>query len=353
MRALLILGPTASGKSALAMALAARLPVEIVSVDSAQVYRGLDIGTAKPGPLERQQVPHHLIDIRDPAEPYSAARFVADAVPLIAQIRERGRLPLLVGGTMLYARALLSPFDALPAADPAIRRQLELEAAEVGWPALHRRLEQLDPASAARIKPGDQQRIQRALEVLELTGMPLSRLQSRMAPGRAVRSGGPATGEVGEAGGAGETGQAESDAGSAGAAAASLPILSLEPSDRSVLHHRIAQRFDRMLAAGLLDEVRGLMARPDLHADLPAFRSVGYRQAWQHLAGATDARTLREAGIAATRQLAKRQLTWLRALPVHHRLDCLRDDLVARASAIIETMDWQPGSRTALRRKNP
>jgi tRNA dimethylallyltransferase len=318
MRALLILGPTASGKSALAMALAARWPVEIVSVDSAQVYRGLDIGTAKPGPLERRQVPHHLIDIRDPADPYSAARFVADAVPLIAQIRERGRLPLLVGGTMLYARALLSPFDALPPADPAIRRKLELEAAEVGWPALHRRIEELDPATAGRIKPGDQQRIQRALEVMEITGIPLSTLQSGAGPAQSFKTGEPP-------------------------ATASLPILSLEPSDRSVLHHRIAHRFDQMLAAGLLEEVRGLMARPDLHADLPALRSVGYRQAWQHLAGTIDARTLREAGIAATRQLAKRQLTWLRALPVHHRLDCLRDDLVEQASAIIETIAWQPG----------
>jgi len=309
MRALLILGPTASGKSSLAMALADRLPVEIVSVDSAQVYRGLDIGTAKPGGPDRRRVPHHLIDIRDPADPYSAARFVADALPLIEQIRARGRLPLLVGGTMLYARALLSPFDQLPGADPAIRLRLENEAAQSGWASLHRRLQALDPASAARIKPGDQQRIQRALEVIEITGTPLSQLQTGPSPG-AIE----------------------------GQPQGSLPILSLEPSDRSVLHRRIAQRFDQMLAAGLLEEVRALMTRPDLNAELPAFRSVGYRQAWQHLAGEIDAGELREKGVAATRQLAKRQLTWLRALPAYRRLDCLDGDLVAQASAIIESL---------------
>ena len=312
MRALLILGPTASGKSSLAMALADRLPVEIVSVDSAQVYRGLDIGTAKPGITERLRVPHHLIDIRDPADPYSAARFVADALPLIEQIRARGRLPLLVGGTMLYARALLSPFDQLPGADPTIRLRLEAEAAQSGWPALHRRLQTLDPASAARIKAGDQQRIQRALEVIEITGSPLSRLQT-----------GPGLDGIGAS------------------PQASLPILSLEPSDRSVLHRRIAQRFDQMLASGLVEEVRALTTRPDFNPDLPAFRSVGYRQVWQHLAGAIDAGDLREKGIAATRQLAKRQLTWLRALPAHRRLDCLGGDLVAEASAIIESLSRQ------------
>src|SRR5690606_37008549 len=237
---------TASGKSALAMAIARTRPVEIVSVDSAQVYRGLDIGTAKPSAADREAVPHHLIDIRDPAEPYSAAQFVADAVPLIDAINARGRLPLLVGGTMLYARALLWPFDELPTADPAIRARLAREAASDGPAALHRRLAALDPASAARIGSGDPQRIQRAPEVIEITGRPLSSLHSQCAP-------------------------REPDP--------SLPILSLEPSDRSALHRRIAQRFDRMLAEGLLDEVRGLRARPDLHPDLPALRSVGYRQA--------------------------------------------------------------------------
>jgi tRNA dimethylallyltransferase len=316
MRALLILGPTASGKSSLAMALAARLPVEIVSVDSAQVYRGLDIGTAKPGAAERSQVPHHLIDIREPHDPYSAAAFVADAQALIDAIRARGRLPLLVGGTMLYAKALLAPLDDLPSADPAIRRRLEAEAAAEGWPALHRRLALLDPPSAQRIGPGDPQRIQRALEVIEITGLPLSTLQS----------------------------QARNRPADPKEADRSLPIISLEPSDRAVLHRRIAQRFDEMLAAGLLDEVRELARRPGLHPDLPALRSVGYRQAWQHLAGALDRDAMREAAIAATRQLAKRQLTWLRALPVHRRLDCLEPGLPAKASAIIETLGEARGN---------
>jgi tRNA dimethylallyltransferase len=306
MRALLILGPTACGKSALAMALAARFPIEIVSVDSAQVYRGLDIGTAKPTAAERAQVPHHLIDIREPHDPYSAAAFVADALPLIDQIRSRDRLPLLVGGTMLYAKALLAPLDDLPPADPEIRRRLEAEAAASGLQALHRRLATLDPTSAQRIGAGDPQRIQRALEVIEITGMPLSVLHSRRTDGSHPD---PA-----------------------------LPIISLEPSDRAMLHRRIAQRFDQMLAAGLLDEVRALMARRELHPDLPALRSVGYRQAWEHLAGEIDAPGLREAGIAATRQLAKRQLTWLRSLPAHRRLDCLATDLPRQASAIIDEL---------------
>jgi tRNA dimethylallyltransferase len=325
MRALLILGPTASGKSSLAMALAERMPVEIVSVDSAQVYRGLDIGTAKPTAAERQRVPHHLIDIRDPADPYSAARFVADAIPLIDQIRARGRLPLLVGGTMLYAKALVTPLDALPPADAAIRQRLEAEAATQGWPALHRRLATLDPESARRIRPADPQRIQRALEVIELTGLPLSQLHRR------THGGTPAPCDH------------------------SLPILSLEPSDRGELHRRIALRFDRILADGLLDEVRTLMSRQDLHADLPALRSVGYRQAWQHLCGERNAAELREAGIAATRQLAKRQLTWLRTLPVHRRLDCLDGRLPEQASAIIDELARQaeapavhpPGEKTS------
>lgn len=339
MRALLILGPTASGKSSLAMALAQRMPVEIISVDSAQVYCGLDIGTAKPSATERASVPHHLIDIRDPADPYSAARFVADAVPLIAQIRARARLPLVVGGTMLYARALLTPLDALPPANAAIRRRLEREAAAQGWPALHRRLAALDPASAERIKPADPQRIQRALEVIEITGVALSSLHARSrAPERASDDDGD---------GDSDDGGDVTGLGPRAGHDRSLPIISLEPSDRAELHRRIARRFDQMLADGLVDEVRGLMSRQDLHADLPALRSVGYRQVWQflsatHVAGGTA--TLREAGIAATRQLAKRQLTWLRSLPVHRRLDCLDDRLPEQASAIIDELGRQaPG----------
>ena len=291
---LLLLGPTASGKSALALRLAERLPVEIISVDSAQVYRGLDIGTAKPDADERARVAHHLIDIREPDDPYSAASFASDARTAIAAIRARGRLPLLAGGTMLYARALIAPLDDLPPADPAVRRRLDEQAARDGWPALHRRLAQRDPAAAARIGPTDPQRIQRALEVIELTGRPLSELQ-RGTP----------------------------------AASPELTVIAIEPSDRAVLHARIAERFDAMLAAGLVDEVRGLMARPGMRLDLPAMRAVGYRQVAEMLAGeaAADPAVLRERGIAATRQLAKRQLTWLRSLPVTARFDCLAPTL--------------------------
>lgn len=316
---LLLLGPTASGKSALALRLAERLPVEIISVDSAQVYRGLDIGTAKPDAEERARVPHHLIDIREPTDPYSAASFVSDARAAIAAIRARGRLPLLAGGTMLYARALIAPLDDLPSADPVLRQRLDAEAARDGWPALHRRLARLDPAAATRIVPTDPQRIQRALEVIELTGRPLSELQR----GRATP---------------------EPD----------ITVIAIEPSDRAVLHARIADRFDAMLAAGLVDEVRGLLARPGMRLDLPAMRAVGYRQVAEMLTGETagrpgagiagagsagagyagagnpgagDSAILRERGIAATRQLAKRQLTWLRSLPVTARFDCLSPTL--------------------------
>lgn len=298
MRALMILGPTASGKTALALELARRLPVEIISVDSALVYRGMDIGTAKPLADERAQVPHHLIDIREPWESYSAADFCDDTWRLIDDIRARGRLPLLVGGTMLYARTLLHPMDALPGADPQIRARLDEEAARDGWPRLHERLAGLDPATAARLAPHDAQRIQRALEIIELSGKPLSLLQT---------------------------------AGQKPVAHPEIPLLSLEPGERSWLHQRIAQRFDQMLAAGFLDEVRALYQRPGLHAGLPAMRAVGYRQAWQVLAGERPASSLREAGIIATRQLAKRQLTWLRALPVALRLDCQQPRLLPAA----------------------
>ena len=277
--AVLLLGPTACGKSALAMQLAQQVPLEIVSIDSAQVYRGMDIGTAKPTRDERARVPHHLLDLRDPSQPYSAAEFVRDAVHTIGEIRARGALPLVVGGTMLYAKALREGLSDLPAADAAMRARIDARARELGWPALHAELAQRDPVTAARLPPNDSQRIQRALEVIELTGVPLSHLQN--APQRP---------------------------------ALALQTIALLPADRAELHRRIEARFDAMLAAGFLDEVRALMARGDLDPDLPALRSVGYRQAWAHLAGETTFDAFRAAGIAATRQLAKRQITWLRSM---------------------------------------
>ncbi|MFN0185165.1 MAG: tRNA (adenosine(37)-N6)-dimethylallyltransferase MiaA [Aquabacterium sp.] len=277
--ALVIAGPTASGKSALAMAVAQRLPCEIISMDSALVYRGMDIGTAKPTSADRAQVPHHLIDILDPSQAYSAARFVADATALVADIRLRGRHPLLVGGTMMYLHALQRGLDVMPAADADIRAALDADAATRGWPALHADLARLDPPTAARLAPNDAQRIQRALEVLQVSGQPMSAWHT----GAGARQG-PV-----------------------------WPLLTLEPQSRAWLHARIARRFDAMLDAGLVDEVRALQARGDLQAGLPSMRCVGYRQAWEALdQGALP--QLRERGIAATRQLAKRQLTWLRGM---------------------------------------
>ncbi len=277
--ALLLLGPTACGKSALALELARTIPLEIVSVDSAQVYRGMDIGTAKPGAEERARVPHHVIDIRDPAQPYSAADFARDATRAIGAIKSRGRLPLVVGGTMLYARALREGLSKLPSADAQVRARLEQRAHEMGWPALHAELARIDPATAARLPPNDRQRIQRALEIFELTGRPMSAL---LAAGDAPPL--------------------------------ALSTIALLPGDRAELHRRIEARFDAMLAAGFLDEVRTLMRRGDLHPDLPSMRSVGYRQAWRHLRGETTFAEFRAEGIAATRQLAKRQITWLRSM---------------------------------------
>jgi tRNA dimethylallyltransferase len=307
--AILLLGPTASGKSAAAMALARERPVEIVSVDSAQVYRGMDVGTAKPGAAERREVPHHLIDLIEPTAAYSAAAFAADARRLIAAIRARGRLPLLVGGTMLYAKALAEGLDDLPPADAAVRASLDAQAAREGWPAMHARLARLDPATASRLEPGDSQRIQRALEVHALTGRPMSALLGARP---------------------------------AGAPAPRLATIALEPSDRAVLHARIAARFEAMLADGLLDEVRALRARGDLEPSMPSMRCVGYRQAWRWLDDleAGDRSTARRArfveeAVAATRQLAKRQLTWLRAMPARTVVDCLAPDVPARVSAII------------------
>ncbi len=278
-RAVLLLGPTGCGKSALALQLARRVPLEIVSIDSAQVYRGLDIGAAKPGAAERRAVAHHLIDLRDPADPYTAADFRRDAVAAITAIAARGRLPLVVGGTMMYARTLREGLADLPSADPQWRAALEAEAAQQGWPALHARLQAIDPQTAARLAPADRQRIARALEVHALSGQPLSQLLRAPTP-----------------------------------ALPGLRTIALMPADRAQLHRRIEQRFDAMLAAGLLDEVLALRARPGLHADLPALRSVGYRQAWEHLDGGTPAAQFRAAAIAATRQLARRQLTWLRSM---------------------------------------
>lgn len=299
--AILLMGPTASGKTGLAMALAERLPVEIISVDSAQVYRGMDIGTAKPDAAMRARVPHHLIDILDPSEAYSAARFAADAQQLIDEIHARGRLPLLVGGTMLYFRALTEGLSKLPSADPQLRARLEREAREQGWPALHARLAGLDPDTAARLHPNDQQRIQRALEIIELSGATLSQAHARaVEPGRPRR----------------------------------WRKLALNPPARGELHRRIEQRFAEMMAQGLLEEVRALYARGDLHPELPSIRAVGYRQLWEHLAGRCSLDEAVARGIAATRQLAKRQLTWLRSERNLVWLDPARTDLVEAALAL-------------------
>ena len=282
--AIAVMGPTASGKTAFAIELAQRCGGEIVSVDSALVYRGLDIGAAKPDATERAGVPHHLIDVREPWQPYSAAEFAQDARSVIAGILARGRLPVLAGGTGLYFRALLHGLAPMPEADPALREVIAAEAAARGWPVLHAELARVDPAAAARIRPGDAQRIQRALEVFRLSGRPISEWQRDPRPPR-------------------------------------LPLrvlkLVLAPADRATLHARIDLRFERMLETGFLDEVRGLRALPQLRdhpapLDLPALRAVGYRQAWEHLDGATSAEEFRDRGIFATRQLAKRQLTWLR-----------------------------------------
>ena len=288
-------GPTASGKTAAALEIAALYPVEIISVDSALVYRGMDIGTAKPTATELAAVPHHLIDIRDPLQAYSAAAFVLDAKQLIGEITARGKLPLLVGGTMLYFKALADGLDDMPKADPAVRALLAAEAQEKGWPALHAELAEVDPATAARLAPNDSQRISRALEVFRVSGQPLSFFHHQIAT-KTIATGAYDTG------------------------AASL--ISLEPAERSWLHGRIEKRFDAMLAAGFLDEVKALRARGDLNPDLPSMRCVGYRQAWQALDGDFPLAALRDKGIIATRQLAKRQITWLRSMPQRHVVAC-------------------------------
>jgi tRNA dimethylallyltransferase len=279
--AILLMGPTAAGKSAWAAALAERFGGEIVSVDSAQIYRGMDIGTAKPDGAIRARIAHHLLDVIDPTEAYSAATFARDALGAIADVRGRGRVPILTGGTMLYFKALAEGLSALPAADRKLRAEIDARAVRVGWPALHAELARVDPQTAARLKPTDAQRIQRALEVWHLAGTPLSALQ-----GHRARS---------------------------GEALGPTLRIALVPSDRTRLHEAIARRFDAMLAAGLVDELSGLRRRYLLTPDLPSMRCVGYRQAWSYLEGEIDRATLRARGVAATRQLAKRQFTWLRA----------------------------------------
>ncbi len=295
--AILILGPTASGKSALALEIARALPVEIISVDSGQIYRGMDIGTAKPGAAERAAVPHHLIDILEPHESYSAGRFRDDALALMREITERGNIPLLAGGTMLYFKALLEGLNELPEADPALRLVLDAMAAESGWRSMHRRLAEVDPETAARLAPNDAQRIQRALEVFHLAGRPMSELLKKpryvYLPYRLVR-------------------------------------IALLPGERQRLHDRIARRFEDMLELGLIGEVRRLREQYGLAPDTPSLRCVGYRQACGYLDGKCDLAGLREMGIAATRQLAKRQLTWLRAMEGLTVFDCLAPDLARR-----------------------
>jgi len=308
--AIFLMGPTASGKTALACGLSEQFPLDLVSVDSALVYRGMDIGTAKPDPATLARHPHALVDIRDPGQPYSAADFCADALPVMQRISAQGRVPLLVGGTGLYFRALQQGLSDLPEADPATRARLAAEAQQLGWPAMHARLAILDPAAAGRIGCNDVQRLQRALEVIELTGRPLSELQR-------------------------------------GGAAARFPWrvlkLALLPTDRHVLHERIARRFDAMLAEGFLDEVRALRARGDLHADLPAIRAVGYRQAWEHLDGLTDPPEFRDRAIYATRQLAKRQITWLRSDYGTRLFDPDQPGLATRAAAAVQLFLDGPG----------
>ncbi|HEY2629027.1 MAG TPA: tRNA (adenosine(37)-N6)-dimethylallyltransferase MiaA [Usitatibacter sp.] len=303
MKAVFILGPTASGKSAVALELARRFPVEIVSVDSAQVYRHMDIGTAKPSAAERAQVPHHLVDIVDPVEAYSAGRFREDALRVASQIHARGKVPVFAGGTMLYFRALTRGLASLPAAQPALRKAIEAQALREGWPALHGELARIDPESAARIEPNDAQRIQRALEVFRHSGRTLTQWH-------ALESDSPPPFDA-------------------------LKI-ALEPSERSVLHRRIEERFRTMLASGLVEELEGLRRRYALAAEMPSMRAVGYRQAWEVLEGSRPMATLEARGAAATRQLAKRQLTWQRAMDDVERLDCLRPDLGAAAAERVE-----------------
>lgn len=295
---LCLTGPTAAGKSAASRALAKRWPIEIINVDSATIYQGMDIGTAKPDADERSTIVHHLLDIRDPAQTYSAATFRTDALALIARIRARGHIPVLCGGTMLYYKALRDGLSRLPPSDPAIRAEIDAEAARLGWPALHHQLATIDAATAARLEPNDSQRIQRALEIYRSSGRSMSAWLAASPPQPATHL--------------------------------QFATISLEPSDRALLHERISQRYHAMLEAGLLAEVEALHQRADLHPGLPSIRCVGYRQLWEYLDGRMDFGDAVERAIAATRQLAKRQLTWLRAQPQRQIIDCLAPDAVAQ-----------------------
>lgn len=300
-QALMILGPTAGGKSALSLEIAKRHEVEIISMDSALVYRGMDIGTAKPTPEELAVCPHHLIDIRDIGEAYSAADFLQDAVRLVADIRSRGRLPLIVGGTMLYAKALREGINDMPSTAPEVRERVARQAAECGWPAMHEALEKIDPVTAARLAPNDSQRIGRALEVWHMTGRPISAFHAENVRRPAVET----------------------------------LTVGLLPKDRKWLHARIEARFDQMLADGFLDEVRCLMKRPDYDPESPAMRAVGYRQAIDFIEGRTDMAAFHLAGVAATRQLAKRQMTWMRGMKDVLLMDPEDPDAFNRVSALI------------------
>jgi len=308
---LCILGPTASGKSSIAMALAQHDPrIEIVSMDSALVYKGMDIGTAKPSSQDQLAVPHHLLDLIAPSETYSAARFVRDAHEACEKVRSRQKIPILVGGTMLYFKAYRDGLDDLPSAPPTLRDAISARAAGQGWPALHRELAQIDPNTAARLKPTDAQRISRALELFELTGKTMSALIAQSAPRSRP---GPGAREA-------------------------LEVIALEPTDRSILHARIAQRFNQMIKDGFLDEVTRLMAQGTLRPDLPSMRCVGYRQAWEHLEGRTNTQEFLEAGLAATRQLAKRQLTWMRSFESVTRIDPFDQNSLLQLPRLCESL---------------
>jgi tRNA dimethylallyltransferase len=315
-QALAIAGPTASGKTGLALAIAAHLQdqggAEIISVDSALVFKGMNIGTAKPSASELAAVPHHLIDIRDPLNAYSAAEFAHDALACVADIRSRGKMPILVGGTMLYFKALMEGLNDMPAANAEIRAGIQAEAENLGWPAMHTLLSEVDPLTAARLAPADSQRISRALEVFRISGKALSSFhQLNVAPAKPANSNALHW--------------------------ANAPLLSLEPTDRSWLHKRIEQRFDDMLSNGFLDEVKDLRARGDLTPDLPAMRCVGYRQAWEALDGTLPMSELRDRGVFATRQLAKRQITWLRSLPQRTVLEADGQAVLKQALAWVES----------------